>query len=51
MSDADTPRLPDSLAELLDQQDPERLAAIRARCESLLAEYDLADEIEDQTYS
>lgn len=51
MSETEPPALPESLEELLDQQDPERLLAIRARCESLLEEYELADEIEDYTYS
>lgn len=42
--------LPESVATLLDQQDPETVMAIHAYCEILLAEYDLADEIEDRTY-
>ena len=48
---SDAPRgLPDSLAELLDQHDPETLAAIRSYCDQLLEEYDLQDEADDRTY-
>jgi hypothetical protein len=48
---SDAPRdLPDSLAELLDQHDPETLAAIRDHCDRLLEEYDLEEDVEERTY-
>ena len=42
--------LPESLVELLDQHDPETLLAIREYCDQVLDEYDLEEEIEEQTY-
>lgn len=42
--------LPASLRDLLEQHDPETLVAIRHYCDSLLDEYELADEVESRTY-
>jgi hypothetical protein len=50
MASDSTGDLPDSLETLLSQHDPETLAAIRERCDALLGEYDLEEEIDEQTY-
>ena len=42
--------LPDSIAELLEQHDPETLLAIREYADAMLEEYDIEEEIEERTY-
>lgn len=51
VSDVDPPSdLPDSLEALLQQHEPETLLAIRDRCDQLLEEYDVEEEVEERTY-
>lgn len=50
-SDIKQPKeLPDSIAELLEQHDPETLLAIREYADSILDEYDIEEEIGERTY-
>lgn len=44
------PDLPESLAEVLDQHDPETILAVHEYSERLLAAYDLEEELENRTY-
>lgn len=42
--------LPDSLRAVLDQHEPETLAAIRDHCDRALEEHDIEEEVEERTY-
>lgn len=50
-NDSTPEELPESLVELLDQHEPETVAAIHRYCERLLEEHDLEDELDERTYS
>ncbi|MDQ2053043.1 MULTISPECIES: hypothetical protein [Halobellus] len=42
--------LPASLEELLDQHEPETIAAIRDYCDQLLEAYDIEEDLDERTY-
>jgi hypothetical protein len=42
--------LPASLEKLLDQHEPETVAAIRDYCDQLLEAYDIEEDLDERTY-